>query len=604
MIGGPPGEWVGPTDDFLELLHPEDRPRIEAATQRHLVNGEPYRQDMRFHDGRGGYVHVRSMGSAIRDETGRVVRMAGSLIDITAERAAEAEARRLGVRAQIALKSGRLGVWEQDGETGLVSMDATLAELMGRPQLADIPMTAAEAYSFTHPDDVELAAGLLRRLVAGELEEVNSEHRIVKPDGSPVWIYAHVGVVGRDASGKPLRIVGITQDLTERKAAELQLKELLDAAEGASAAKTQFLANMSHEIRTPLNGVLGMAQLMELTALDARQRSYVETIRSSGRALQAVIEDVLDISRIEAGKLTLSPKPALAGDIVTQALAAIGGQAARKGLDISTEIDPALETPVKVDSQRLAQVLTNLISNAVKFTPHGQVTVRVRSLPGDWIRLEVQDTGPGLDRALQVRVFERFSQADMSPSRAHGGAGLGLAIARELTELAGGRIGVDSEPGQGALFWVEQPAPPCGPVQPSHAESPTPPPPGPARRVLVVEDNPVNRAVAAGMLHEAGFVVCEAECAAKALDYLREGGVDAMLLDLHMPGMGGDEALRRIRAGEAGPADLPVFIVTADVTKDTRERLDELGADRFFAKPVDGEALVNALRARLTGDAA
>ncbi|MGY6627192.1 MAG: PAS domain S-box protein [Oceanicaulis sp.] len=604
IIGGPPGDWTGSTDEFLDRLHPEDRPRIEAAVQRHLATDEPYSEEMRLRDERGGYVHVRVRGRAIRDEAGEAIRMAGSLIDITAERAAEAEARREGVRAQIALRAGKLGVWEQDGATGLVSMDATLAELMGRPELADTPMTPKEAYAFTHPDDLDQAAGLLRRLVAGEVDEIQSEHRIVKRDGTPVWVLAQVGVVGRDASGKPLRLVGITQDLTERKAAELRLKELLDAAEAASAAKSQFLANMSHEIRTPLNGVLGMAQLMEMTNLDARQRSYLETIRSSGRALQAVIEDVLDISRIEAGKLTLAPEPALTGDIIARTLATIAGEAARKRLEIVTEIDPALETPVSVDSQRLIQVLTNLISNAVKFTGRGQIAVRARALPGGWIRFEVQDTGPGLDRTLQQRVFERFSQADMSPSRAHGGAGLGLAIARELTELAGGRIGVDSEPGQGALFWVEQPAPPSGPIEPTQAESPTPPPPGPARRVLVVEDNPVNRAVASGMLNQAGFVVCEAACAADALAYLRQGGVDAMLLDLHMPGMGGDEALRRIRAGEAGPPDLPVFIVTADVTKDARDRLQELGADRFFAKPVDGPALINALRARLTGTAA
>jgi PAS domain S-box-containing protein len=604
IIGGPPGDWAGPTADFMERLHPEDRARIEAATGHHLSTDEPYNQEMRVRDERGGYVHVRVRGKAIRDESGKAVRMAGSLLDITAEREAEAQARRLGVRAQIALKAGRLGVWEQDGSTGLVSMDATLAELMDRPGLADTPMPPTDAWAFTHPDDIEKTTELLRGLIVGEVDEIQSEHRILKRDGSPVWILAQVGVVGRDAAGKPLRIVGITQDLTERKAAELRLKELLDAAEAASAAKSQFLANMSHEIRTPLNGVLGMAQLMELTSLDSRQRSYVETIRASGRALQAVIEDILDISRIEAGKLTLSPEPSLTGDIVVQALASVAGDVARKGLKIVTDIDPALETPVKVDAQRLVQVLTNLISNAVKFTPQGEIAVRARALPHGWIRLEVRDTGPGLDRALQVRVFERFSQADMSPSRAHGGAGLGLAIARELTELAGGRIGVESEPGQGALFWVEQPAPPCGPVEPEQAEAPTPPPPGPARRVLVVEDNPVNRAVATGMLHEAGFVVCEAECAADALDYLREGGVDAMLLDLHMPGMGGDEALRRIRAGEAGPPDLPVFIVTADVTKDARDRLDRLGADSFFAKPVDGPALVNALRARLTGTAA
>ncbi|MCC5996533.1 MAG: PAS domain S-box protein [Oceanicaulis sp.] len=604
IIDGPPGDWNGATSHFLDLLHPEDRPRIEAATQHHLATDEPYNQELRVRNAHGRYVHVRSRGKAIRDASGKAVRMAGSMIDITAEREAEAQARRLGVRAQIALKAGKLGVWEQDGATGMVSMDTTLAELMDRPELADTPMTPEQAYSFTHPDDVDFAREQLMALIRGDVDEMHSEHRIVKPDGEAVWIHAHVGVTGRDASGKPLRLVGVTQDLTERKAAELRLQEALQAAEAASAAKSQFLANMSHEIRTPLNGVLGMAQLLELTGLDARQRSYVETIRSSGRALQSVIEDVLDISRIEAGKMTLTPGPAHLGELVRQAVDAGAGDAARKGLDILIELDPALDAPVMIDAQRLTQVLMNLVSNAVKFTTGGHVRIRALSRPDHWIRLEVEDTGPGLDAELQARIFDRFSQADMSPSRAHGGAGLGLAIARELTELAGGRIGVSSQPGRGALFWVEQPAPPAQ-TGPATRDTPAPPPPpGPPRCVLVVEDNAVNRAVAAGLLAEAGFKVCEAACAAEALRVLRQGGVDAVLLDLHMPGLGGDEALRRIRSGEAGAPDLPVFMLTADVTREARERLDGLGADRFFAKPVDARALIHALRIRLSLDAA
>ncbi len=388
------------------------------------------------------------------------------------------------------------------------------------------------------------------------------------------------------------------------KGMQSELHTALIDADRANQAKSEFLANMSHEIRTPLNGMIGMAQLLEMTPLDTRQRSYVDTIRASGRALQAVIEDVLDIARIEAGKLILSPKPVRLADVVHEALQAGAAGAAAKGLEITIEIDTALEDPVVIDPQRFGQVLINLVSNAVKFTEQGGMSVRVRALPEGWLRLEVEDTGPGLDLAFQERVFERFSQADMSASRDHSGAGLGLAIARELTELAGGRIGVNSMPGQGAMFWVEQPAPLAACGQDALEVAAVPAPPGPARKLLVVEDHSVNRDVAAGLLSQAGFQVTETGCAADALDHLRAGAFDAVLLDLHMPGMSGDEALRLIRAGEAGPPDLPVFILTADVTKDTRERLQQLGADRFFAKPVDGQALVNALRARLTGDAA
>lgn len=594
MLGRPPEPIETRIEKLYSRIRECDLKKMRAAARRHVDEGEPFAATVRLarNDGTEMFGVVR--GQAERDADGKPVRFAGSLIDITAERAAESAARRAGAHAQLALKAAHLGVWELDARPDRITMDAVLADIIGAPDLAGKACTPDEIMAFTHPDDHAAIRAGLSKIFRRELQTLRSEQRLIRPDGSLVWIQADWGVAEYAEDGRVARLIGIVQDLTEQKAAERALQDSADAAREANEAKTRFLATMSHEIRTPLNGVLGIVQLLGRTDLDARQRRYVETIAASGRTLSNVIDEVLDISRIEAGRLELNLKPARVADMLAEAAAPMEAQAAEKGLALTVEVDPALAAPVLIDAPRMAQAAGNLIANAVKFTEKGGVRVTARAAGKRVVRIEVSDDGPGVDPSMQEAVFDRFVQADMSNRRVHGGSGLGLAIVRELVQLAGGVVGVVSEPGRGACFWMEFPAPlartPSVETNPEEADA------NPSLRILVVEDQAINRAVLAEILAEAGHVCETADTGGEALSALRQRSYDAVLMDLHMPGMSGDEALAHIRAGEAGPKDMPVYFVTADATPEAHKRVDALGADGLFVKPVDADRILGALR--------
>lgn len=595
----PETERIEMIGDITPMVHPDDLDALRMAQARHFEHGAPFELEYRMIRADGVIVRLFARGAATRDADGAPVRFVGSLIDVTAQHAAEEAARISGVRAQYALEAASLGLWEYDARTGAIVMDARLASLLGRPELADSPLDQDTVFKFTAKEDLEAVKARFVSLNSGEVDVVRSEHRIVDADGRRIWILAHIAAPERDDEGRPTRLIGITQDLTARKAIEDDLRNAKERAEAANAAKSAFLATMSHEIRTPLNGVLGMAQLLTLSELDDKQRRYTETILSSGRSLAAIIDDVLDISRIEAGRLSLKLEATKPAEMIDAALEPLKEQAQTKGLVLTVELETGLEDERLLDPVRMGQVLRNLIVNAIKFTPAGQVQVRAASGENNVIRFEVEDEGPGITPDLQASIFERFTQADMSAQRSHGGAGLGLAIARELTELAGGRIGVESEPGAGAVFWFEIPAPRPGehPVSEEREGGETIVPDGAS--VLVVEDHPVNRAATAELLACAGFEVREADTADAALAALQAGRFDAVLLDLHMPGRGGDSVLTAIRRGEAGPADMPAFLLTADATPQARDAARDLKADGYFVKPADFDDIRRRLAAAI-----
>lgn len=588
-----PQDSVPSIEDAMALVHPADRDSLIAMQRRHFEDDAPF--DLQFRAVRSdeSVLLLRARGAAQRDEAGKPVRFVGSLIDITREQAARDAARLAGRRAQYALAAADLGLWEFDASSRAITMNERLGVLLGRPDLAGRALSEEEVFAFTAPEDLERVQSHMAAVALGHQDVMRSEHRVVHADGRRIWILAHVGAAERDSRGRAARIIGITQDLSQQKGVEQDLREAKERAEAANEAKSSFLATMSHEIRTPLNGVLGMSQLLALGALDDQQRGYVQTILDSGRSLSAIINDVLDISRIEAGRMELAPAPCQVADIITAAIDPARGPAKAKGLAINVD-DTGLDGQTRrLDATRMSQILANLVSNAVKFTDAGQVRVRAFHPAPDRLRVEVEDDGPGVADDMRAIIFNRFTQADMSKGRAHGGAGLGLAIARELAELAGGAVGLAEAGPEGACFWFEVPAMPTSDTAPRVQPDLTAEIAG--ARILVVEDHNVNRAATLELLEVAGFETLEADNAQTALALLRDAHVDAVLLDLHMPGEGGDAVLRAIRAGDAGPRDLPAFFVSADVTVQARESMQSLGADGYFAKPMEFSAIRQAL---------
>ena len=387
-------------------------------------------------------------------------------------------------------------------------------------------------------------------------------------------------------------------------AAWRRLAEAKAAAEQASRAKDEFLATMSHEIRTPLNGILGMAQAMQGESLPAKQMGRLRIIRGCGETLLAILNDVLDLAKIEAGQLKIE-REAFDMEHVTRGAAAPFAQMAdKKGVALSFSIEEAAKGSFLGDRVRIRQVLYNLVSNAVKFTDRGSVAVGVTYGP-EGLRLEVADSGAGMSPETRARIFERFVQGDGSTTRRVGGTGLGLAICRQLVELMGGVIAVDSAEGRGSIFTVTLPMERLsGPQAPAALEEPQAPPAGAALRILAAEDNEVNRQVIATLLDQAGLSLTLALDGAEAVSAWRGGQWDLILMDIQMPVMDGVSAARLIRSEEAsaGRARTPILAVTANALPEQRAEYLAAGMDGVVAKPLQIASLFQAMERALEGD--
>ena len=403
----------------------------------------------------------------------------------------------------------------------------------------------------------------------------------------------------------------------DQRHAMILAEEKRRAAEELALAKSNFLANMTHEIRTPMTGVLGMAELLRATRLDDRQRGYAEAISRSGDLMLRLVNDSLDLARIEAGKLQLDRRALNPAEIVREVVALEGPLAERKGLVLQSTVDAAIPTAFSGDAMRIKQVLLNLVNNAIKFTERGTIGLQLARAGDGALVFTVSDTGPGMNADMRERLFGRFEQSDDVTPR-HGGSGLGLSICQELVELMGGDIEVDSEPGIGTRFIIRLPltevAPrPPGEPTPQRRIGDRPPRPAPAAgegqvatHVLVVEDDATIAAVVTGLLEAAGHRVTHAPHGLAALAALEQPGIDLALVDLDLPGIDGLQLARLLRERERpSGSHLPMIAITARATGDEEAQAREAGMDGFLRKPLNGVGLEQAMAPwlRKAGDA-
>jgi PAS domain S-box-containing protein len=600
--------FIGTTDRvWAHVLHEHDLPRFLAAWAASRHTGKMHEIEYRIvrAKDRAARWHIGRV-IPIRDESGAVEQWVGSCTDIHDYKLASETREVLDTIGHI------VAIHAEDG-----------AMVYASPRYEHYTGASAHAVlgqrwrTFVHPDDLEHVDAHLRHAREFGLDALQYEMRIRAKAGEYRWFLAQTAALP-GAAGSPrswletltdieelkLTQTALAHDIEVSKNAELAIATLRDAALAATEAKSSFLATMSHEIRTPMNGIVGMAELIWHTGLDAEQRDFVRVIRDSSQSLLRVLNDILDYSKVEAGKLDLE---LVAFDLRSQIEAVenlLRPQFEAKTISLASTFTGDIPAQVVGDPGRLRQVLLNLVGNALKFTPpQGSVRIRVERVSGDDgtvpIMVTVEDSGIGIETDVVDRLFQPFSQADGSTTRRFGGTGLGLSISAQLVALMNGTIGVESQPGRGSAFWFLVLLKPfraglgaaAAPEAFARDFSLRPPRPRP-EKILVVEDNSVNALVARKQLERLGFTICEVLNGRLAVEAVQRERFDLIFMDLHMPEMDGYEATATIRRQEAGgPARVPIVAMTADARDEDHERCLAAGMDDYISKPTSLENL-------------
>lgn len=477
-----------------------------------------------------------------------------------------------------------VGLWSFDYRTRRMSWSPEMCLIFGRDPAEGAPELEVY-YAQIHPDDRERVLALLRRTdFTGQTETL--PYRILRPDGSVRHVLG-IGRVERDSEGRMERMGGTTQDVTDLVSAREQAVE-------SSRAKSQFLANVSHEVRTPVAGILGLTSLAKETREADELREYIDAIDNAARGLLTILNDILDLSKIEAGKLAIEHVPFELGRLLHESLSGYRTQAQAKGLEFSLSVDPSVPQWVVGDPTRVRQILCNLVDNAVKFTAEGRVSVGVQWHNGR-LHLAVSDSGIGIPAARREAVFAPFEQADGSTSRRFGGTGLGLAICRELLIKMGGSIHLSGLEPNGTRFDVDIPCPVSTTQSRSWLGEVTPRQLPQARtrplRVLLAEDNPINSLVLLRWLQKRSCEVVHVSDGQAAVQAAAQGGFDLVLMDVQMPVLDGLEATRRIRRAEPQGSRQPVVALTANAMKGDDLACLQAGMDAYLTKPINFSAL-------------
>lgn len=585
----------------------ESRDRILSLVDQASRSGGMWDDEFEITTAKGRRIWVRSYGKAEMLD-GQCVKLYGAFQDIDRRKRAMLELEkksesleRAQKRLDMATRASGVGVWDWHVLEDRLEWGEGMFSLykLGKDEFDG---TSKIWFELLHPEDRTRAERELSEAMLGE-NDLDTSYRFVLKDGTLRYIRVQAIVI-RSESGEPVRMLGTNWDVTESVKANEALIELANKAESANRAKSEFLANMSHEIRTPMNGVIGMtSMLLDSESLSDQHREFAEVAMSCGEELLGLIDGILDLSKIESGSMQLASSAFHLKDLVNAFSEQFRLRAREKSLRFECDMKDAIPDVVRGDSIRLKQVLANLLGNAFKFTERGRVRMRVAldryQDDGVFVKFSVEDTGIGIDPANKAGLFDKFTQADASTTRKYGGSGLGLAISKQIVDLMGGEMGLESEAGKGSLFWftawfesdesgIEPVVEPVGTGSKKRNLG---------KRLLLVEDNPVNRMVARGILNAMG---CEVEIACdgvEALQFLESETCDAIFMDLHMPRMDGIEATRRIRKREAelGTEPLPIIALTARVQVEDRETCFEVGMNDFLSKPITPSAVSKAL---------
>ncbi|VTU27707.1 Aerobic respiration control sensor protein ArcB [Variovorax sp. SRS16] len=505
----------------------------------------------------------------------------------------------------------RLAQWEWDIASGSVFLSARWEEMIGAAA-ENNRWPLRDLLARVHPDDVPAVRQALDDALGGKADRYSVEHRVAAADGW-IWIESIGMVTERDADGKALRLTGFNSDITARRRMHDEIEQARAQAEASSRAKSEFLANMSHEVRTPLNAVLGLTRLLHQSPLNDEQRQHLELIDNSAASLLALLNDILDLSKIEAGKLVFELIRFDIARWVREAVALHKLAAEKKGLQLEVDVSDDVPWKVAGDPGRLRQVISNLVSNAVKFTEAGRISVSARLAPQqsdlrrDQLRMlfVVRDTGVGVPADKQQQIFEAFTQEDASTTRRFGGTGLGLAICARLVSMMGGEIQLTSRPREGSTFRFtavfEQAA-----DEMSVLTEPAPLEAVATRglNVLLAEDHAVNELLMRKLLAEMGCTFNVARNGEEAVRHWKTRQFDLVLMDVQMPVLSGFDATARIRAMEAAEPDrgrTPIVALTAHAMAGDREKCLAAGMDAYVSKPVSPALLSQAIHDAMRG---
>jgi PAS domain S-box-containing protein len=574
---------------FDRLIHPDDAERAWEEVSCAVAAGRPYQLEYRLFARSGALVWVSETGRGMAGAGDAVEWLDGVILDIS-----EAKARNAEFSGVLCALDRAQAVAEFDLQGRLLSANANFLALMGYT----LDEVAGQHHSlFCTPEYVHDPAygDMWDRLVGGELDA--GEYQRLGKGGRHVWIQATYNPI-LDAEGRTTKIVKFATDLSGRRAMEQDLRRAKEHAEQAAQARATFLANMSHEIRTPMNAIIGFTEALLDTALDATQRRHLGIAHQASRSMLRLLNDILDTAKLEKGAVELEAADFSLQDLCEQILASLRIHAAKKGLALEVDYPAGVPQFWRGDGFRVQQILLNLLGNAIKFTHQGRVTLRVRQEDGHLV-LAVEDTGIGIDPESMARIFDLFSQADASTTRRFGGTGLGTTIARQLAELMGGSIAVQSAVGVGSTFTVRLPLPPAETAASERVLRRVDLPP---LRVLAVDDVQANLELLEILLGRAGHTVVCAPGGSAAVEAFASGRFDLVLMDLQMPDMDGLEATRLLREyeRESGHRPTPIVALSASVLEQDRRDARAAGMDGFASKPVEPARLAQEM-ARVLG---